>query len=393
MHGQHRLAEQVEAFVELLSTDDAGMQAAQQAARQVLEAARGADVPALDDAVMRLAVPINTTKISRAALLALVSGALVEQGASAQPVAAPVVARFGEAVVQGLHFAEACVAEAGSAPSSSDQEGDDMAPNQVIERFGQQVSERMPDAARAFMSLEWLGSAALAMLSRSKPLRRQVQTDRVLVQAVARFAELGMELPCFHEMFSILDDEQVVVLYPALTRGYVIRIAGIGNNFQLHTLLADALIGDVALGWLPGERPSPEVVALEKDAQITNPRDLPSTVGAFNLWNWTGLQADGTLPEVASGRPDSSAHWIWNEGIPADIVPFERTRVILLGPPPYARSWNSGRFFPAMVGELEVLRQLTMDEVHSWLDRLAAAPKPVPVGRYISATDVERTES
>lgn len=402
MFGQKNLAKQVNHLITLMRADTVEAEAAQKAATDVMKAARGANLQQLNDAVTRLAALVPTLKIGRAALVAITCGALVEQGAGMEPLAEPALQRFSEAVRDGLPFLEACLAEAaanlsahgeesGADDDKEEAEGNDA--EEAIARYGAPVSERMPEAAQAFGSIEWLSTAALAMLSRSKTLRAQMKADASLVQAIGRWDALGLPLPCFHEMLSILDDEQVVALHPELARGYVIRIAGIGNNFQLHTLLADALIGDTAQGWLPGERPSPQVAALAKDAPITDPDKLPTAFGAFNLWNWTGLRANGSLPGKDEGQATGSEHWIWNEGVPADIVPFQGTRVILIGPPPYARSWNSGRFFPAMVGELEVMRQLSAEEARDWLDRLASAPKPKASGRHISADDIEETES
>ncbi len=397
MFGQKNLAKQVDHLISLMRADTLEGEVAQKAEGDVMQAARGANTQQLNDAVTRLAALVPSLKIGRAALIAITCGALVEQGAGMEPLAEPTLQRFSEAVRDGLPFLEACIAEAAANPPAHSEEsgadadeeesGGDGA-EEAIARYGEQVSERLPDAAQAFGAIEWLSTAALAMLSRSKALRAQLRADTSLVQAIGRWDALGLPLPCFHEMLAILDDEQFVALHPELARGYIIRIAGIGNNFQLHTLLADALIGDTAQGWLPGERPSLRVAALAKDAPITDSDNLPTAFGAFNLWNWTGLRANGSLPGAGEGQATGSEHWIWNEGVPADIVPFHGTRVILIGPPPYARSWNSGRFFPAMVGELEVIRQLSAEEARAWLDRLASAPKPAPAGRYISANDI-----
>jgi hypothetical protein len=396
MFRRNNLAKQVENFSTLMRAETVDIETAQKAASDVMEAAQGSNIQQLDDAVARLAAVVPDLKISRAALLTITCGALVEQGATMEPIAQPGLARFSEAVQQAIPFVEACITEAAAHPHEHEQapdaesddekaEGNDA--EEAIAHFGERVSEQLPDAAQAFASLEWLSTAALAIYSRSKALRKQLKDDAPLVQAIARLAELGIELPCFHEMISILDDEQLVALHPALARGYIIRIGGIGDNFQLHTLLADALIGNTEQGWLPGERPSPMVAALAKDAPIEDPDDLPTAIGSFNLWNWTGLRADGSLPGEGEGQGTGSEHWIWNEGVPADIVPFQGTRVVLIGPPPYARSWNSGRFFPAMVGEMEVIRHLSAEEARDWLNRLASAPKPEPTERSISESD------
>ena len=95
--------------------------------------------------------------------------------------------------------------------------------------------------------------------------------------------------------------------------------------------------------------------------------------GHFNLWNWPGLQPDGTLP---ANQRAGSEFWIWNEGHPGDIMPFEGARVVLLGPVPYHRTWNAGRRLPSMPGELTVVRVLTPEEVSDWMTRIAAVPRP-----------------
>ena len=84
--------------------------------------------------------------------------------------------------------------------------------------------------------------------------------------------------------------------------------------------------------------------------------------------NWTGLQPDGTL--IDGLAQDAADHWIWNEGCPADIVPFEGRRIVLLGPSPYSRHWRAGRQFSGMTGELEVERTLPAADVKAWLTRL-----------------------
>lgn len=215
-------------------------------------------------------------------------------------------------------------------------------------------------------------AATLAVLSRSKELRKRAHADEAM-KATAQQLESACNLESLSQMLRVLDDEELIVLHPVQQRGYVVRISGIGDNFQLHTLLADALIGDPAQGWLPGERPDPRVAALARNAPYDAKEHL-TALGAFNLVNWYGLLPDGTLPEGTQAYQS----WIWNEGIPDDVAPFEGTRIILLGPPPYERTWNAGRHFPSMSGELQVARQLTDEETRQWLARLASAPRPTP---------------
>jgi hypothetical protein len=64
----------------------------------------------------------------------------------------------------------------------------------------------------------------------------------------------------------VLDDEPVVVLDPASGRGFRLTMSGVGDNFQLHTLPADRMIGDVGRGLLTGVRPETAWVAAATDA-------------------------------------------------------------------------------------------------------------------------------
>ncbi len=165
-------------------------------------------------------------------------------------------------------------------------------------------------------------------------------------------------------MIDVLDDEVLLVMHPELKLGYWVRIRGVADNFQLHTLLAGALIGDPFAGWIPGVPPDPRVAAAARDGPPAG--DLVAEA-RFNLVGWRGLQSDGTLPTGLDG----SEFWIWGEGIPADIERFQGTRVILLGPPPYPRTWSAERRFEGMHAEIEVMEMLPFDSVRDRLARIA----------------------
>ncbi|MGH3663520.1 MAG: hypothetical protein ACRDT8_15350 [Micromonosporaceae bacterium] len=137
------------------------------------------------------------------------------------------------------------------------------------------------------------------------------------------------------------------MLHRATGRGFRVTISGIGDNFQLHTLLAAALIGDESQGLLPGQRPSPAEIAAASDGEDLTPAD--GIEGNFNL-------------------VDAYGEWIWNEGRPADIPELEGTRVVVIDPAPYQRSWNTGRAYPLMRPTVTVDGPLPADEAAHWLN-------------------------
>lgn len=205
------------------------------------------------------------------------------------------------------------------------------------------------------------------MLSRSVEGRGQAREMPDLVLRVLGLAGHHSRVGFLAQLLRVLDEEVLVVLHPGQQRGYRVRITGIADNFQLHTLIADALIGEPEHGWLSGQPLDPRIVLAARDRPVDPEADVAR--GAFNLWTWQGLRPDGTLPDGM----EASEFWIWNEGVPADIPPFEGVRTVLLGPEPYSRSWNAGRCFEGLRAELKVQEQLTSPAVCERLQRIAAA--------------------
>jgi hypothetical protein len=236
---------------------------------------------------------------------------------------------------------------------------------ELTQRFGQALYEDHPASVLGHIGEESFRLGLIAHLSRSKDLRRAARVKpEILDQTLKADEAAGNYRSFLATMLQVLDDEPLLVLHVEERKGFDIRISGIADNFQLHTLLGGTIIGSPAKGLVTGQAPSKRAVEACRDG---NGADENAT-GAFNLWNWTGLQSDRCLP---ADQTEGSHHWIWNEGCPADIASFEGRRVVLLGPPPYLRHWSPGRIFPGMVGELTVERSLSQTEVEDWLHRLA----------------------
>jgi hypothetical protein len=318
--------------------------------------------PAVTSQAIRTMLPLlGLPSEVRAGFAALCCGGLVEHGAEADIALAPVLERLERVLPNAAAFVTAALAEAAAAGET------ELDASEAAEQFGTQVAQRQPVLAWAWTTLDLFGRAAIAMLGRSKAGRQTARRDAALVAGLAQLASAQPIADWLSQVLAILDDEPLLVLYPEMRRGYRVIISGVADNFQLQTLLADALVGDPAAGWLAGERPSAEVSAAAR-GEPAAAEHLVAT-GSFNLAVWRGLDAAGRLP---AGPPDT-AHWIWGEGAPADIEPFEGLRVVLLSAPLYPRSWDASARFPGVWAEARVAEQLSADEVEGWLRRLAAA--------------------
>jgi hypothetical protein len=206
--------------------------------------------------------------------------------------------------------------------------------------------------AQAELARQWAEIVALCCVDPSARLALDDLADRVETLDVEGADWIGLVLRVLHE-------EPFVAIEPATRAGIAGRMSGIVDNFQLHTLLMASMPG-------PGRRVSASAASIARGEGEQQSDE--TIVGAWNLYVHEAFR-DGTLP--SAGDPQAIRHlFIWNEGTPADIPVLDGHRVILLGEPSYERVWESARTFPHLPATLDA-RELSDDEVSSWLERLS----------------------
>jgi hypothetical protein len=220
------------------------------------------------------------------------------------------------------------------------------------------TSEDAPPAARERFEADW--PCVVALGSRD-PAAREALRD--LIPALARVEEELDGAAWVALLLSVLDDEPFVAIeFPPRT-GIAGRMSGVVDNFQLHTLLMEAMPQRRALFGRRKHRVSRAAVA---NARGTGPHQIDEEIlGAWNLYTYRALR-NGELPppDVADRE-----HWLWNEGRPSDIPSVDGHRVILLGLATYERTWNAARAFPELAATLEH-RELIEQEIDAWLARI-----------------------
>jgi hypothetical protein len=159
----------------------------------------------------------------------------------------------------------------------------------------------------------------------------------------------------------VLDDEPVVAIDNATGRGFRLTMSGIGDNYQLHTLLADRVTGDASRGLLAGPPPAASWVAAATTAPPLLPVDDP-VWRRYRLFDATG------------------AH-IHPEGVPADIAVLDGARVIVLHPPLGRAGWTNGRIYESMVPTLTLDHVMSADESAHWRSLIAPARETDSFGR------------
>ncbi|MFB8765530.1 hypothetical protein [Nocardiopsis alba] len=303
-----------------------------------------------------------------AADLSVLAGALVESGAPAGQVGLEVlrqVGSYGQAAVAFLHAWE----KTGGGPLPAPSEVSEAEEKRVEEVLG----ENAPLATMGWWTVQRYGLAAKAMLS-DAGVRSAVRADAGAMKGLGQIVQaLSTRLSEFGEISELLrmaEVSRVLVLDRASRRGFRVRFDGVGDNFQLHTLLADALIGKEGMR-LPGSRPDPRWVAASLDAPVDPLADV-----VRGEWDLVG--GDGT--------------WVGNEACPGDIPEVNGERVLVLEPQSLLHSWRAGRRHPHINGEFTVLSELTPDEAASWWTRLHPAgavrhPQAPPIENDDAGTD------
>ncbi|MEJ3748553.1 hypothetical protein WEI85_35390 [Actinomycetes bacterium KLBMP 9797] len=284
--------------------------------------------------------------------LATLVGSMAEYGTDPTAVVPTLVDRAAEAMESAARFAERHRAAFGDPPSPDAH--DQIGP--TLERFigpggGHGLDEREAEllVQAWFCADDWV--QPVLYLCQRADVRTTLPQRARLVAAIEPVREVYETPQWLAGLLLVLDDEPLLVLdrgFAGTGRGYHVTIGGIGDNFQLHTLLAAALIGEPARGLLPGRPPTPAEVAAAGTGD-----DLQPAGGLRGNWNLV----------------DAYGEWIWNEGRPADIPHLDGVRVVVLDPEPYPRTWNTGRQYPLMSPLLRVDGPLPPAEAADWLRR------------------------
>jgi hypothetical protein len=339
-----------------------------QAAQDFIDAFRGANAGDVAAALGILSKAYALPHTDHLPLVLAVAGSLVERGADATPLVAPVVEFLQHVTPLAVDFHDACVAQL-PVDSDDQDDGDDgndaedtVDPDAAFQAIVGRLHAKMPEAAVAWRALEARYVPVVAVLAASPSARAQ---SRSLALSMKHLREYNGGASWLAPMLMVLDGEPILVVEPDTGLGLVGRMSGVSDNFQLHVLLMDVFPRSDSRS---GPRISPKAADIVRGNVAEQQDDAPIT-GHWNLHAWTALQAAGRL--ARDHDPSSTSHWIWNEGVPADIPAFDGHRVVVLGPPSYPRSFLAQRDFRGLRANIDVERLLSPDEVAAWVGRFS----------------------
>ena len=337
---------------QLIRAFDARDEAAFEAALNEL----GSAIPRLGPAevarnAVALAAEIHRLPIGIGSYVTQLLGGMCDYGADAAAVLPALVDGALRVLGTVEQFKTLCAQSGVELPDS----GDEAAFAATMSSLTAAAAGRLEPRQIAHLAESWFAGDGwvqpVLFLAQRKEVRAALPRRAELLAAVEAAAEDLSTAHWLRGLLLVLDDEPLVVLHRATSQGWRCTMSGVGDNFQLHTLLAGQFAA--AVGATP---PTPAQLAAAGTGQV---QPAAGINGTFN-------------PVDAFGA------WIWNEGRPADIPPFDDIRVIVLDPPAYARSWNTGRAYPLMVPSLTVDERLSADEVARWLSTIKPDPQAKP---------------
>jgi hypothetical protein len=307
-------------------------------------------------ALTRLVPVLAESAVGIGCHLAPLAGAMADHADDPAIVLPTLTERAAVVMERAAHFAALHQELLGDPPEPDT----DHPLDSTLERFTAAAATRGITAEDAYeLVIAWFRvdywAQPVLFLCQRKDVRAMLPQRERLLAAVAPVRDRYGTTHWLHEILLVVDDEPLVVLdrlFAVSGRGFRVTISGIGDNFQLHTMLAAALVGAGSVAGLPGRRPTATEIAAATDGE-----DLTPAGRIRGTWNLA----------------DAYGEWIWNEGRPADIPMLDGVRVVVLDREPYERTWTSGRPFPLMRPELTVDAELAPIEVANWLGRIKPA--------------------
>ncbi|TDD39777.1 hypothetical protein E1287_02970 [Actinomadura sp. KC06] len=308
---------------------------------QLMEATQTASPAEMNAAMPRMADGIAQAPPNLGGWLAIVTGAWIENGADAgSPAGRAVVDRITEVTSGALAFANAWEEATGGKPPDMQ---DEQPSQQAVDTVAPKLGEGAVAAMMAWFALPQFAMAGCTVLQNSSSVRAGLADRDFRALTAGQAVQYLGQMDHYHALLRVLDGERLLVLDRASRKGWTVAIGGIGDNFQLHVLLAGALIGRP--DGLTGNRPAPEILACFLNADV--PPGPPVVSSPWNL-------------------VDAHGEWIWNEGVPADIPVVNGTRVVVLDPPSYERTFPAGRRFPMMPATIRVEAAHQPEDLGNW---------------------------
>ncbi len=273
-----------------------------------------------------------------AGMLALLCGILVEQGGDA---ALPINATL-EVLVSQLQQVKQYVKLNQEMPAEN-------------------LFQRFPEAIRSHAALPLLVPAVMTMLCREKETRKQWHQRQDLRTLLDELEEAEAIPFYLKAVFSLWDDQDLLVLDKVNTRGFLTRLEGVQDvMYHCFALLQHALLQHAGPGYLDAEPTDLQAVRYAQNRDLT-PDEYREAQDLIDVQRFN-FRSPGGLPFFPGSA--SFAELPIVDGVPLLLVEKKRMTI----------QWGPANMYPvlhaALHSHVEIVRELTREEVEDWLRRL-----------------------
>lgn len=229
------------------------------------------------------------------------------------------------------------------------------------EPSAEDLFQRSPDALRAQAALPFLVPAVMTMLCRDKETRKQWHQRQDLHVLLDELEEAEAIPFYLKAVFSLWDDQDLLVLDRANTRGFLVRLEGVRDvMYHCYALLQHALLEHAGPGYLDAEPTDPLAVRYAQNRDLT-PDDYRQAADCRDFQRFNFRYPGGLIffPGSASFTELPTL-----DGMPLLLV---EKKLMDIG-------WNPANMYPvlheALHSRVEIVRELAPEEVENWLQRL-----------------------
>jgi hypothetical protein len=280
------------------------------------------------------------------------------------------LARWPDVLVAARRYADRCFAHPSMPPPAGDNDEEEAAIDEddilvevdgrgiPIAVFAAGLDDDRPGAAALYALHEWTLPAVAAWTHSRETLRAAIDDDALNAAAAAMHQSAAFWI---HKLLGVQLNTRWLVVSPVERRAFRVLVDEVVSNFDLHALLAAALLPRGLAGEGNPTAVTDHLSGRDVDVETDSVR------GTWDLYEWRGA------PLLAAGEKVPSSLWIWGEGEPRDVPLCGDERVVVVGPPSYARSWGLGQVFSALRPRIEIVDELDNAAVEAWLARATAA--------------------
>lgn len=301
--------------------------------------------------------------------IAVVGGALVENGGSAERLGRALIEPIESSLVHGRRLLE----RAEALPDEPGEESIPVGDRQLSTATLRGIAEDDVDAVNGWISLETWYRPAVAAWTRAPELLRELQARPTTRAAVAA---LGGTNPTSHWLSQLLQtvfDAPFVVVVPELGEAWSFRVSGVVDIGQLTVLLSEALADPLARIGASGVAKRD---VLDVMAGAGPQRGEGSYSSSYSFYPVEaidpsdGMPRDGVYTWSAPGG--TGTHSLPADFLPGTLPERDGARVLaMVGPKApglrFARVIPAVRTFDALVARISDVAKVPDDQAKRWL--------------------------